>query len=328
MIKQSRPHTRLWVTGLVAVSLLSIGSLKSNTNIHADDAQSSNSVKVQQSQELHFVDKDSGKVVGTQNLMLNQNGTTFADNTKLKLPSGYQRTDDFTYDLNSGNDDSDLHYSKDKDGKTVWNVFVSKNDDDQVKGRNGKQIVVTVADTDKDGKTETTTVTISPKGNTTSTSDYSSDQIDSSSNSDSDDKADKSSSSTTNSNDDSSGSSDKSSNDSSSDGTKSDTQTSNANSSSKASDDNSEGSSNGGSSTGTGSSNDATSASSKDRSSSSSSSSPQGAQSSSANSQGQTPANTGNGNNQSLPQTGMKKHSVFVQALINTGNWLANLMHL
>ena len=108
--------------------------------ILADSA--SDSLEITQTQAVNFIDQQSGKVVGSQQLVLQKNRKTFASDTKLKLPSGYKRADKFTYDL-SGGDSKDSHYTVAKDGKITWNVYVSKDSDQQESGSNAKTITST-----------------------------------------------------------------------------------------------------------------------------------------------------------------------------------------
>ena len=147
----------------------SIGFMNSQSStIHADVA--SDSLEVTDTQEVDFVDQQTGKTVGHQQLTLASNGKTFAEDTKLKLPDGYKRTDKFVYDL-AEKGGKDKHYS-DNDGKVVWNVYVAKdttdNDDVTVKGKAGRQIT-TKTTTSDDGSTVVVTTTITTKGNKSTT---------------------------------------------------------------------------------------------------------------------------------------------------------------
>lgn len=143
-------------------ALLATGTGAGYLNYHqpvilADSA--SDSLEITQTQAVNFIDQQSGKVVGSQQLVLQKNGKTFASDTKLKLPSGYKRADKFTYDL-SGGDSKDSHYTVAKDGKITWNVYVSKDSDQQESGSNAKTITSTNTTHNDDGTdTITTTVT-------------------------------------------------------------------------------------------------------------------------------------------------------------------------
>lgn len=143
-------------------ALLATGTGTGYLNYHqpvilADSA--SDSLEITQTQAVNFIDQQSGKVVGSQQLVLQKNGKTFASDTKLKLPSGYKRADKFTYDL-SGGDSKDSHYTVAKDGKITWNVYVSKDSDQQESGSNAKTITSTNTTHNDDGTdTITTTVT-------------------------------------------------------------------------------------------------------------------------------------------------------------------------
>lgn len=332
MERQNKTKGRYWATALLTVSLLSVGTLTTSTVFADPTADSDVNLQVKHTQVLHFVDKDSGKVVGTQSLVLDSNGKTFADNTKLKLPSGYKRTDKFTYDLSGGTDDSDLHYTTGKSGQKVWNVFVSKVDDDQVAGKSGKTVTATTTVTDKDGTTTTTTTTTASNGSTSSTS--TTNQSDGDNNSS--DSSSSESSNSTSSKEDSSSNDDESTNDSnttnadsSSDNSDSDTAVSSANSTSSTSSDQNDhgnGSSNGNSNTQPSAANSNSASSAPASSSSSSSSSSDNGQSPAANGNNTTGQGQ-NGANQTLPQTGVHKHNFLILALMNLGNWISAVFH-
>lgn len=318
---------KIWIGALVATSLLTVGvGMGANNKVNADSGDTS--LQATLTQKINYVDKDTGKVVGSQNLTLDSNGKSFADDTKLSLPSGYKRTDKFTYDL-ANTSDQDLHYTKGTDGKTVWNVFVSKNDNSQVSGQAGKTVTATTTTTNEDGSTVTTTTTTTTHGSDSSTRvadpDSSSDSHSTSSNT-----ASSSISETKSAN--SGGLADPNSI-SSSTSAKSDTQSSSANSSSTTAT-NPSNSTGGGSTSGTlpnpnsdgnSSSNNGSSSSSSSStpsSSSSSASSTAGSGAGAASNQAQSGSTGQNGANQTLPQTSA------AQAVLTTsvGNILAGLL--
>ena len=158
--------------------------------IHADSTDES--LAVTDTQQVNFVDQSTGKVVGSQKLTLNSNGKSFADDTKLKLPSGYKRTDKFVYDLGD-KPGKDLHYTIDSDGKTVWNVFVSQDSDDTVSGKSAKTVSATTTKDNGDGTYTVTTTVTTTVGSKTSSKTTDSDSA--ASNASSDDSSSTSSSS-------------------------------------------------------------------------------------------------------------------------------------
>ena len=316
---------KIWIGALVATSLLTVGvGMGTNNKVNADSGDTS--LQATLTQKINYVDKDTGKVVGSQNLTLDSNGKSFADDTKLSLPSGYKRTDKFTYDL-ANTSDQDLHYTKGTDGKTVWNVFVSKNDNSQVSGQAGKTVTATTTTTNEDGSTVTTTTTTTTHGSDSSTR-----VADPDSSSDSDSTSSNTASSSISETKSAGGLADPNGS-SSSTSAKSDTQSSSANSSSTTATGPSN--STGGSSTsgtlpnpnsdGNSSSNNGSSSSSSSStpsSSSSSASSTAGSGAGAASNQAQ-PGSTGqNGANQTLPQTSADQ----AVSTTSVGNILAGLL--
>lgn len=158
-----KKHTKcLWLTTLVAGTVLTTGVAYTATQpvlIHADETTSNSQTNNVVHQKVRFVDKDSGKIVGTANLAIKDGSL---DDTKLQLPTDYKRTDKFKYTTGSHSTD-DLHY----DGDT-WNIFVSKDGDQQVSGTAGKTVTMTITTTDNNGNTTTTTTTTTSGSSTNS----------------------------------------------------------------------------------------------------------------------------------------------------------------
>lgn len=132
--------------------------------VHADDTQA-DTLAVTQSQVLNYVDQATGKIVGHQKLTLSKDGKAIADNTKLTLPSGYQRSDKFVYDL-SAKAGKDNHYKLDQDtGQVIWNVFVSRsNDKDTASSANNRSVTAVNTTDNHDGSVTVTTTTTTTSG--------------------------------------------------------------------------------------------------------------------------------------------------------------------
>lgn len=129
--------------------------------VHADGTQA-DTLAVTQSQVINYVDQSTGKVVGHQKLTLSKDGKAIADNTKLNLPSGYQRSDKFVYDL-SAKAGKDNHYKLDQDtGQVVWNVFVTHSDNKTT--ASGKSVTTVNTTDNHDGSVTVTTTTTTTTG--------------------------------------------------------------------------------------------------------------------------------------------------------------------
>lgn len=152
-------------------ALLATGTTTGYLNYHQPviSANSmSDSLEITQTQAVNFIDQQSGKIVGHQQLVLQKNDRTFASDAKLKLPSGYKRSDNFVYDL-SGSNSQNTHYDFDKNGKVTWNIFVSKDTDEQESGTDAKTITSTTTKHNDDGTTTITTTVTTTTGSKSST---------------------------------------------------------------------------------------------------------------------------------------------------------------
>lgn len=129
--------------------------------VHADNTEV-NVLNTTQTQEINYVDQSTGKVISHQKLTLSKDGKSIANSTKLALPSGYQRTDKFIYDL-SAKPGKDNHYELDQNGQVIWNVYVSQNNKEA--NTTGAKSVTAVNTSDNhDGSVTVTTTTTTATG--------------------------------------------------------------------------------------------------------------------------------------------------------------------
>lgn len=151
----------LYTAALLVGSAVGIQNLNHIPHIYAASTTQSTTT-----QKVRYVDSDTHKVLDTQTLTLTNGSLSDAE---LKLPSGYKRTDSFKY--NSTPDQQDLHYDGD-----YWNVYVSKDKNDQVSGNKASTITMTTTTTENGKTTTTTTTTTTNGGNTGQSSDSSNGQ--------------------------------------------------------------------------------------------------------------------------------------------------------